>query len=95
MARPKQRSAAFPAFKEGHVEADGFSIRYWESGPKAGYCPVVTLDTMTWGLSDLHYGLAQKYRVVAFELPGFGGSPANTTSRSVKDLAATLDQAVA
>jgi len=93
MARPKQRSAAF---KEGHVEADRFSIRYWESGPKAGQgSPVVTLDTMTWGLSDLHYGLAQKYRVVAFELPGFGCSPANTKSESMQDLAATLDQAVA
>ena len=93
MARPKQRSAAF---KEGHVVADGFSIRYLESGPKAGQdIPVVTLDTMTWGLSELHYGLAQKYRVVAFELPGFGCSPANTKSRSAQDLAATLDQAVA
>ena len=93
MARPKQRP---PAFEEGQVEADGFSVRYWESGPKAGQdYSVVTLETMTWGLSELHYGLAQKYRVVAFELPGCGCSPVNTKSRSIKDLAATLNQAVA
>lgn len=92
MARPKQRSAAF---KESYVEADGFSIRFWESAPKSRQAsPVVTLDTMTWGLSELHYGLARKYRVFAFELPGFGGSPANTKSSSMKGLAATLDQAI-
>jgi pimeloyl-ACP methyl ester carboxylesterase len=39
--------------------------------------------------------LAKKYRVIAFEMPGFGQSPANTTSQSLKDLAQAMAQAVA
>jgi pimeloyl-ACP methyl ester carboxylesterase len=74
------------------VEADGFRIRYREAGQ--GH-PVVILDAMTWGLSDLHDRLAQTYRVVALELPGFGQSQANTTSQSVQDLARTAARAIA
>jgi pimeloyl-ACP methyl ester carboxylesterase len=79
-------------FKEGHIDADGFRIRYMEAGQGN---PVVTLDSTKWGLSKLHDALAQKYRVVALELPGFGSSPANTRSQSVKDLANTMAQAAA
>ncbi len=43
----------------------------------------------------MHDALARKYRVVAFELPGFGSSPDNTSSQSVKDLANTMAQAAA
>ena len=53
------------------------------------------VDCMLWGLSKLHHALAQKYRVVALELPGGDDSPARTISRSVKDLASILTQAVA
>jgi pimeloyl-ACP methyl ester carboxylesterase len=79
-------------FKEGHVEADGFRIRYMEAGQGN---PVVMLDSMKWSLSKLHDALAQKNRVVALELPGFGSSPANTRSQLVKDLANTMAQAAA
>jgi pimeloyl-ACP methyl ester carboxylesterase len=39
--------------------------------------------------------LAKKYRVIAFEMPGFGQSPANATSLSMKDLAQTMAKAAA
>jgi pimeloyl-ACP methyl ester carboxylesterase len=81
------------AGKEGHVEADGFRIRYWESGPSRPVGVVVMLAGMTWGLFRLHDALAQKYRVITLELPGFGASPANTRSRSVQELASTVAQA--
>jgi pimeloyl-ACP methyl ester carboxylesterase len=81
------------AFKEGHVEADGFRVRYAEAGQGS---PVVMLHGAG-GLilSQVHDELAKKYRVIAFEMPGFGQSPANSTSQSVKDLAQTMAQAAA
>jgi pimeloyl-ACP methyl ester carboxylesterase len=81
--------------KEDYVEADGFRIRYWESGPPRPVGAVVILEGMTWGLSTLRDALAQKYRVIALELPGFGASPANTKSQSVQELANTVAQAAA
>jgi len=90
MVEPTSRPAA--PFKEGQVEADGHRIRYLEAG--RGHA-VVILDGMTWGLLHLHAALAQTYRVIALELPGFGRSPANTTSQSVQDLANTAAQAMA
>ena len=84
-----------PAFQEGHLEAEGFRVRYMEAGPPRPAGVVVMVDSMTWGLTRLHHALAQKYRVVAIELPGADGSPAGTVSRSVKALASILTQAVA
>src|SRR5215510_13252662 len=83
------------AGKEDHVEADGFRIRYWESGPSQPVGVVVMLEGMTWGLPTLRDALAQKYRVIALELPGFGVSPANARSQSVQELAITAAQAAA
>lgn len=90
-----QSSATFPVtfpvtFNEGHLEVDGFRIRYQEAGQGD---TVVMLDGITWGLTGLHQALARSYRVVAIEVPGFGNSPANTLSQSVKDLANTVAQA--
>ena len=93
MAQAKPEPTA--TFTEGHVEADGFRIRYLVAGQPRPVGAIVMLDSMTWGPSKLHDALAQKYRVVAFELPGFGHSPANTKSQSVKDLANTMAQAAA
>jgi pimeloyl-ACP methyl ester carboxylesterase len=93
MTQAGQRLTA--AGKEGHVEVDGFRIRYWESGLPRPVGTVVMLEGMTWGLSRLRDALAQKYRVIALELPGFGASPANTRSQSVQDLASTVAQAAA
>ena len=79
-------------FKEGHVEADGFRIRYLEAGQGE---PVVVLDSTAWGWSPLNDALAKTYRVVVFEVPGMGSSSPNTASGSVNDLASTMVQAVA
>ena len=81
------------AFTAGHVEADGFRIHYAEAGQGR---PVVMLHG-TGGLilSKVHDELAKKYRVIAFEMPGVGQSPANATSLSVQDLARTMAQAAA
>lgn len=88
MAQAGQRLTA--AFREDHVEVDGFRIRCWESGPPRPAGAVVMLEGMTWGLSKLRDALVQKYRVIALELPGFGESPANIRSQSVKELANTV-----
>lgn len=93
MTQAEQRLTA--AFKEDHVEVDGFRIRYWEFGPPQPVGAVVMLEGMTWGLSKLRDALGQTYRVIALELPGCGESPANTRSQSVKELANTVAQASA
>jgi pimeloyl-ACP methyl ester carboxylesterase len=90
-----QAGQRLTAAKEGHVEVDGFRIRYWESGPPQPVGAVVMLEAMTWGLSKLRDALGQKYRVIAMELPGFGASSANTRSQSVQELASTVAQASA
>jgi pimeloyl-ACP methyl ester carboxylesterase len=81
--------------KENHVEVDGFRIRYWDCGPPRPVGAVVMLEGMSWGLSRLRDALAQKYRVIVLELPGFGASLANTRSQSVQELASTVAQAAA
>ena len=93
MTQAGQRLTA--ACKEDHVEVDSFRIRYWESGPPQPAGAVVMLEGMTWGLARLRGALAQQYRVIALELPGFGESPANTRSQSVQELANTVAQAAA
>ena len=82
-------------FQEGYVEADGFRVRYMEGGQRQPAGAVVMVDGMTLGLTALRDALAQQYRVVAIELPGFGQSSVNTKSLTVQDLANTLAQAVA
>jgi pimeloyl-ACP methyl ester carboxylesterase len=78
-------------FREGHVEADGFRIRYLAAGQGS---PVVMLHGMGGLLlSKADDELARKYHVVAFEMPGFGQAPANSKSQSAKYLAQTMAQA--
>lgn len=93
MTQAGQRHTA--AGKEEHIEVDGFRIRYWAGGTSQAVGTVVMLEAMTWGLSTLHQALAQTYRVITLELPGFGASPVNTRSQSVQDLANTAAQATA
>jgi len=87
--------AAVPgaAFAERHVEADGFRIRYLEAGQGP---PLVHLHGAGGvRLSRAHDLLAARFRVIAFEVPGFGQSPPNERSRSMSELARTLAQAAA
>ena len=79
-------------FQEKLVEADGFSIRYWEAGQGR---PVVMLDRTGYRDTLLHDALAEQYRVLSLELPGAGDSTANPVSKSVGDLAATMAKAAA
>lgn len=90
MAQDRAEPAAI-VFNEGTVSADGFRIRYLESGKGD---PLVMLHGAG-GLriSRLHELLANQFRVIALELPGFGSSPVNDRSRSIHDLARTMSEA--
>ena len=79
-------------FTEGYVEADGFRMRYQEAGQGD---PLVCLHGAGGlRLSRAHTLLAAYYRVIVFEVPGFGHSPANERSQSMPELARTMAQAV-
>jgi len=80
------------AFREGYVEADGFRIRYLEGGQGV---PLVHLHGAGGPrLTPAHDLLARHFRVVAFEMPGFGLSPENSRTQSMPELASTMTQAV-
>ncbi len=80
-------------FREGHVEADGFRIRYLEAGEGP---PLVHLHGAGgMRLNPAHDLLAQRHRVIAFEMPGFGNSAENTTTQNQAELAATMGRAAA
>ena len=91
-----ERNAA-SAFDERKVEADGFMIRYLEAGPQSGGAEPVICIHGAGGLrlSPVHEVLARTYRVIAFETPGFGTSPANERSCTMAELAHSLCAAVA
>ena len=85
-------SAPGADFREGHVEADGFQIRYLEAGHGT---PLVHLHGAGGlQLTPAHDLLARHGRVVAFEMPGFGHSPENTRTRTMAELAATMTAAI-
>jgi pimeloyl-ACP methyl ester carboxylesterase len=80
-------------FTERFVQVGGVRIRYLEAGQGN---PVVVLnggDGLT--SSPLNTLLARQFRVIALEIPGFGRSPRNAQSQSLRDLARTLAEAVA
>ncbi|MFL5252131.1 MAG: alpha/beta fold hydrolase [Rhodopila sp.] len=81
------------SFREGFVEADGFRIRYWEAG--AG--PVLVHLHGAGGprLERSHEMLAERHRVIVFEMPGFGASADNTRSGSMQELATIMERAIA
>jgi pimeloyl-ACP methyl ester carboxylesterase len=80
------------SFVERRVDADGFDIRYAE----AGEGPPIVCFHGAGGLriSRGHELLAERHRMIAFEAPGFGESPANERSRTMADLAATMGAAI-
>lgn len=80
-------------FREGRVETDGFSIRYQEAG--SGKAVVCLHGAGGLRLSRAHELLAEGHRVIAFEAPGFGSSPANERTDSMAQLACTLSGAAA
>jgi pimeloyl-ACP methyl ester carboxylesterase len=80
------------AFREGHVDADGFRIRYVEAG--AGVPLVHLHGAGGLRLTPAHELLARRSRVIAFEMPGFGDSPVNTRTESMPELASTMLRAI-
>jgi pimeloyl-ACP methyl ester carboxylesterase len=79
------------AFSEGHVEADGFRIRYLAAGDGPALVHLHGAGGLR--LTPGHDLLARQFRVVAFEMPGFGGSPENDRTRDMPELAATMGKA--
>jgi pimeloyl-ACP methyl ester carboxylesterase len=79
-------------FSEHFVDVDGFHIRYCEAGDGE---PVVHFHGAG-GVrtSRSHELLAERFRVILFETPGFGKSAVNERSKSVQELAGTMGQAV-
>ncbi|MGW3150304.1 alpha/beta fold hydrolase [Streptomyces sp. NPDC001177] len=78
-------------FTEATVHVDGFDIRYREAGTGA---PLVLLHGAGGlALAPAHEILAQGFRVILFEMPGFGDSPANTRHTTAKQLADTMHEA--
>ena len=82
-------------FSEGHVAADGFRIRYAEAGPVDREGPPLVHLHGAGGMriGPTHHLLAKQFRVIAFEMPGFGASPENTRSTTMAELAATMARA--
>jgi pimeloyl-ACP methyl ester carboxylesterase len=80
------------AFNEGLVEADGFRIRYAETGQGT---PLVHLHGAGgMRLTRAHELLSQHHRVIVFEMPGFGRSPENTSTGTLSELGATIASAI-
>ena len=85
-------TATATAFAEAFVDFDGFRIRYLEAGAGS---PLVWLHGGGGlHLSRAHELLAERYRVIALEVPGFGNSVANERSPSYPVLGATMAGAV-
>lgn len=80
------------SFVERFIDADGFSIRYLEAGDGP---PLVCFHGAGGPrISRAHELLAASHRVIAFEIPGFGASPANERTASLRELARTMLRAV-
>jgi pimeloyl-ACP methyl ester carboxylesterase len=78
------------AFHEAFIDADGFRIRYMEAGDGP---PLVHLHGAGGlRLNAAHDLLARQFRVIAFEMPGFG-TEENTRTRDMPELAATMANA--
>ena len=75
-------------FREHHIDADGFRIRYLEAGDGP---PLVHLHGAGGlRLNPAHELLAKRHRVIALEMPGFGASPENTVTADQAGLARTM-----
>jgi len=79
------------AFHEGHVDADGFRIRFVEAGE--GPALVHLHGAGGPRITPSHDILSRNFRVIAFEMPGFGQSTENTRTGSMAELATTMARA--
>ncbi|HME25206.1 MAG TPA: alpha/beta hydrolase [Acetobacteraceae bacterium] len=80
------------SFRERFVEADGFRIRCMEAGEGT---PLVHLHGAGgMRLTKAHDLLSRRYRVIVFEMPGFGQSPENARTQTVCELGETMATAL-
>jgi pimeloyl-ACP methyl ester carboxylesterase len=79
------------SFTEAYVEADGFRVRYLSAGSGPPLAHIHTAGGLK--LSRGHELLAERFRVIAPEIPGFG-EQANDRSETYLDLGLTLVQAL-
>jgi pimeloyl-ACP methyl ester carboxylesterase len=74
-------------FRDGSVDADGLRIRYQEAGEGP---PLVHLHGAGGlRLTSAHDLLSRVFRVIAFEMPGFGAVE-NLKAETIQDLATTM-----
>jgi pimeloyl-ACP methyl ester carboxylesterase len=81
------------AFREGWVEADGFRIRFMEAGDGPALVHLHGAGGLR--LTPAHDLLSRAFRVMAFEMPGFGASPENLRTRDLPEMASTMARAAA
>lgn len=80
------------AFSEGYVHADRFRIRYATAGEGP---PLVHLHGAGgMRMTQAHELLSRHYRIVVFEMPGFGQSDENTRTETLAELGTTMTAAV-
>jgi pimeloyl-ACP methyl ester carboxylesterase len=79
-------------FIESHVEADGFLVRYMEAGQGPALVHLHGAGGLR--LTPGHDLLRRRFRVIAFEMPGFGSSAENTRTGDMPEMAATMARAV-
>ena len=92
MVQAEGKPALGAGFTEGFVEADGFRIRYMEAGTGAALVHLHGAGGLR--LTPGHDLLSRQFRVIAFEMPGFGQSSENTRTQNMTELAATMAKAV-
>ena len=86
------KPAAGAAFKEGHVDAGGFRIRYMEAGQGP---PLIHLHGAGGlRLTPGHDLLSRQFHVIALEMPGFGQSSENTRTQNMPELASTMGRTI-
>jgi pimeloyl-ACP methyl ester carboxylesterase len=79
-------------FTEHFVDADGFRVRYLECGRGE---PLVWFHGAAGvRVSRSHALLAEDFRVMMFEAPGFGNSAENSRTQSIQQLADTMAMAI-
>jgi pimeloyl-ACP methyl ester carboxylesterase len=74
------------SFIERFIDANGFRIRYMEAGQGAALVHLHGAGGLR--LNPAHDLLARRFRVIAFEMPSLGESPAvaSTMGRAIKNL---------
>ncbi len=80
-------------FTERHVSADGFKVRYLDGGVGPTVVMIHGGGGLDGELNDAHGLLADRYRVVALEMPGWGAEP-NPRTQSLREMAATMAAAI-